>query len=355
MGHHAPPPPPLLPATKHKKHQHPHEKYKNFPELCAKSAKILHSFIQPGSDVLIPPEVIHAARGIAILRIFRVGLHFNGRGGKGVVMARLPDGSWSAPSALAVGGLGAGLTIGADVTQTVLILNTDAAVRGFTEDAFSLVGIVSVGPVGHAVEATASLNGPPIFSYSQTKGFYFGVSVEGTVIKPSNDTNIGFYGPISAGDILAVAVPQPQAAAMLYEILESPFVSGPVSLVSSIDGDNNEKRTESNQAMNRIYTQTPPMDLSNNPPTYTASVDLSSLSTTRTIENGRPLPTLPNNPSMDATTFCVAVYDYKGEEHGDLEFKAGDTIGVIQTKADGWLGELEKRVGYVPSNYVRLA
>ncbi|KAJ3016075.1 UNVERIFIED_CONTAM: SH3 domain-containing YSC84-like protein 1 [Siphonaria sp. JEL0065] len=323
------------------------------PELCAKSVKILHSFIQPGSDVLIPPEVIHGARGIAILRIVRAGLHFNGRGGKGIVLARLPDGSWSAPSALVVGGLGAGLTIGADVTHTVLILNTDASVRGFTEDAFSLGGnlAVSVGPVGRAVEATASLNNPPIFSYSQTKGFYFGVSVEGTVIKPSNDTNIGFYGPISAGEILSGAVPRPQAAAMF--ILESPFVIASRNSGSPDSSNNNEKKTESNQTMNRVYAQTPltpPMDPTIVPPTYAASVDSSSSTTTAE----RALPTLPNNAVVDGTTFCVALYDYKSEEQGDLEFRAGDTIRVIQRKADGWwLGELEKRSGYFPSNFVR--
>lgn len=37
--------------------------------------------------------------------------------GSGVVLARLADGSWSAPSCIATGGVGFGLQIGADFSE----------------------------------------------------------------------------------------------------------------------------------------------------------------------------------------------------------------------------------------------
>ena len=38
---------------------------------------------------------------------------FSGKAGSGLVVARLPDGSWSAPSCIATAGVGWGLQIGA--------------------------------------------------------------------------------------------------------------------------------------------------------------------------------------------------------------------------------------------------
>lgn len=38
---------------------------------------------------------------------------WSGRMGSGIVIARLPDGSWSAPSCIGTGGVGFGLQIGA--------------------------------------------------------------------------------------------------------------------------------------------------------------------------------------------------------------------------------------------------
>lgn len=81
---------------------------------------------------------------------------FSGKAGSGLVIARLPDGSWSAPSCIATAGVGWGLQIGAggseasrssvsisslpDLTEVVIVLNSDDAVK-----AFSRGGNVTVG------------------------------------------------------------------------------------------------------------------------------------------------------------------------------------------------------------------
>src|SRR5882672_4649523 len=82
----------------------------------------------------IPQTVLKDARGLAILTVIKVGFGFSGRGGKGIVVARTPQG-WSGPSGIGTGGAGFGLQIGAEVTEFVIILNTDAAVKAFSQDA----------------------------------------------------------------------------------------------------------------------------------------------------------------------------------------------------------------------------
>jgi lipid-binding SYLF domain-containing protein len=91
-------------------------------------------------DAIIPPDIISKAKGLAILTVLKAGFIWSGRMGSGVVVARLPDGSWSAPSAIATAGVGGtscplecdgvvGGQIGAEVTDFVIILNTHDAVK----------------------------------------------------------------------------------------------------------------------------------------------------------------------------------------------------------------------------------
>src|SRR5215213_1597543 len=55
----------------------------------------------------IPPAVMRAARGLAILTVTKAGFIGSVSGGTGLVVARLDKG-WSGPSAIATGGLGVG-------------------------------------------------------------------------------------------------------------------------------------------------------------------------------------------------------------------------------------------------------
>jgi hypothetical protein len=54
--------------------------------------------------------------------------------------------------------------------------------------------------------------------------------------------------------------------------------------------------------------------------------------------------------------YCTALYDYPGENDGDLAFAEGDVITVLdQSDASGWWqGELNGVQGFFPSNFVEL-
>ena len=62
-----------------------------------------------------------------------------------LVLSRLASGEWSAPSAVAVIGLQYGFLAGADLTDYILILNSDDAIRTFAGlGQFTLGGEVDV-------------------------------------------------------------------------------------------------------------------------------------------------------------------------------------------------------------------
>ncbi len=98
----------------------------------------------------IPSRVIAQAQGLAIFTTVRAGFHFTGESGSGIVVARLPDGSWSPPSGIQVHSVGAGFVMGLDIYDCVVVLNTQAALRAFTKTKISLGSdlAVTAGPWG---------------------------------------------------------------------------------------------------------------------------------------------------------------------------------------------------------------
>jgi lipid-binding SYLF domain-containing protein len=203
----------------------------DFASEVQKAANILASFTDPetvegGLDNVIPVDVIQKARGLAMFTVVKAGFMWSGRMGSGMVIARLEDGSWSPPSCIAIGGVGFGVQVGADVTDFVIILNTDDAVKAFSHpENVTLGGNLSVtaGPVGIGGEVSGSLvDRAPLFAYSKSKGLFAGVSLEGTMIIGRKDANKQFYGQeVPASDILAGKVEVPALSTnVLHEVIK---------------------------------------------------------------------------------------------------------------------------------------
>lgn len=98
----------------------------------------------------IPSKVINRAVGLAIFTTARMGFHVSGATGSGIIVARLPDGSWSPPSGIQVHSVGAGFMIGLDIYDCVVVINTREALEAFTKTRMSLGSDLAVvaGPWG---------------------------------------------------------------------------------------------------------------------------------------------------------------------------------------------------------------
>ena len=172
-------------------------------------------------ETAIPTAVMREAKGLAILTITKAGFIISGRGGTGIVVARIEKG-WSGPSAIGTGGIGFGFQVGAQVSELVIVLNTPEAVNAFSKGGnVTLGGALSVatGPIGRDAEASLTL-GAAIYTYSRSQGLFAGVSLEGTVIATRDEANAEYYGkPVEARDILAGKVQPPAGAKKLLEVL----------------------------------------------------------------------------------------------------------------------------------------
>ncbi|XP_059585989.1 SH3 domain-containing YSC84-like protein 1 [Alligator mississippiensis] len=226
----------------------------NLKSEAKKAAKILREFTEitsrNGPDKIIPAHVIAKAKGLAVLSVIKAGFLVTARGGSGIVLARLPNGSWSAPSAIGIAGLGGGFEIGIEVSDLVIILNHERAVEAFAKGGNLTLGgnfTVAIGPLGRNLEGDVALrSSAAVYTYCKSRGLFAGVSLEGTCLIERKETNrklrnawtqeegwmsytwtsgrpsIRFYGlDIRASAILFGDLPPPAHAEDLYKILNS--------------------------------------------------------------------------------------------------------------------------------------
>jgi lipid-binding SYLF domain-containing protein len=183
-------------------------------------AAIVSQF-QQMPEKAIPRDVLRQAKGLAIMSVVKAGFIFSAKGGQGVVIARTRRG-WSGPSFIATGGGGWGLQAGAQVTDLVIVLNTDAAVQAFSRGGNVTIGVdlsAAAGPIGRTA-AGAVMPTAAVYTYSRSKGLFVGVSLEGAVIGTQRQSNFNYYGrPVRADSILTGVTKPPPGAASLRRAL----------------------------------------------------------------------------------------------------------------------------------------
>ncbi|KAI0113309.1 DUF500-domain-containing protein [Daldinia grandis] len=373
---------------------------------CKKCGKILTSFIDPrqafGPDKIIPPSVLANAKGLAILTVIKAGFLGSARFGSGLVVARLPDGTWSAPSAIITAGGGFGGQIGFELTDFVFILNDSHAVKTFSQQgSITLGGNVSIaaGPVGRNAEAAgaASLRSVAgVFSYSKTKGLFAGVSLEGSAIVERRDANEKLYGQRwTAAQLLTGSVRPPPQAAPLMSVLNSRIFAGvrqgtmndamyndvPVyedrhddvawnSQRGSTHGEPQHSNGQeefgaprrANTWQDDVYDRPAASGGLSRSGTVgaRASAPVGGYSEGGRAGPGRPAAPKPNFASKQALmkkNEAVALYNFEPDQPGDLGFKKGDVITVLKktdSDNDWWTGMVGSRHGIFPSNYVKM-
>src|SRR5256885_9851062 len=171
-------------------------------EIVDHSASIIREF-RALPEHQIPPRVLRHARGLAVMSVVKAGFIFSGKGGHGVVVARTKHG-WSGPSFIGTGGAGWGLQIGAQVTDFVIVLNNDSAVRAFSRGGNVTIGAdvsAAAGPVGRTAEGAVAPTAA-VFTYSRSKGVFAGGVPEGGVVRTPKGFNSPYYGrPVRADEI----------------------------------------------------------------------------------------------------------------------------------------------------------
>ncbi|NXG39095.1 SH3Y1 protein, partial [Dromaius novaehollandiae] len=332
----------------------------NLKSEAKKAAKILREFTEitsrNGPDKIIPPHVIAKAKGLAVLSVIKAGFLVTARGGSGIVLARLPNGTWSAPSAIGIAGLGGGFEIGIEISDLVIILNHERAVEAFAKGGNLTLGgnlTVAIGPLGRNLEGDVALrSSAAVYTYCKSRGLFAGVSLEGTCLIERKETNRKFYGQdIRASAILFGDVPFPAQAEDLSETLASftEVYENEEQKKNPGKAVRKQKRVCLSLFPSRIF-------LSESHGFFVCSlytqINYFDAFVTGLYHRLRILY-LRTHP-VEVT----ALYSFEGQQPGDLSFKAGDKI-TVTTKTnshfDWWEGTIGGQTGLFPANYVAIS
>src|SRR5215467_14652607 len=152
-------------------------------EILNAPDSIPQSVLDKADCVVVPPSVVKFAVGIG------------GSYGRGVMTCRGGKdfkGKWGAPTMMALEGGSAGLQLGGQATDFVLLLMNERSASSILTSKVKLGADASAaaGPVGRdASAATDATMRADILSYSRARGLFAGISLEGSTLRPDNDAN----------------------------------------------------------------------------------------------------------------------------------------------------------------------
>ena len=183
------------------------------------SQRVLEAFTDL-SEQSIPTWLLERAYGIVVVpQVIKGAVFFGGRGGRGVMAVRNPDGAWSDPVFVTLAGGSWGFQFGVQSSDVVLVLMSRESVEGISGGKVTLGADASVaaGPLGRSASAnTDATFKAQVLSYSRSEGLFFGVALDGSVISVDDKANESAYGvaDVLGSQILEGKITNPPQAAI---------------------------------------------------------------------------------------------------------------------------------------------
>jgi lipid-binding SYLF domain-containing protein len=146
----------------------------------------------------VPDVLLSRAYAIAVIpNVIKIGFGLGARRGKGLLVVRQANGTWSNPAFVTLTGGSFGWQIGAQSTDIILVFKTREGVDNISRGKLTLGADASIaaGPVGrHTGVATDIEFQAEVFSYSRSRGLFAGVALEGAGVTMDRAANAAFYG-----------------------------------------------------------------------------------------------------------------------------------------------------------------
>ncbi len=177
----------------------------------------------------IPQNLLDKAECVIVIpSVLKLAFGFSASYGRGVMTCRSGahfQGPWGAPTMMALEGGGAGLQLGGQATDFVLLVMNARGASAILSSKVKLGAdaAAAAGPKGRdAAAATDATMRAEILTYSRSRGLFAGVSLEGSTLRPDNGGNEAVYGrKVDAKDIvLKGTVGVPAAGRLLIDTLQ---------------------------------------------------------------------------------------------------------------------------------------
>lgn len=138
------------------------------------------------------------ARAVMICpQIFRAGFILGGSGGDCVLAARDANGGWSEPAFYVMGSGSFGFQAGIQDAEIIMMILTNKGLGAIMDSQFKFGAdaSIAIATIGAGVEGdtTAALRAD-IVAFSQTRGLFAGVALNGSILTSDTGWNRGYYG-----------------------------------------------------------------------------------------------------------------------------------------------------------------
>jgi lipid-binding SYLF domain-containing protein len=177
----------------------------------------------------IPQSVLDKAECVVVLpSVVKFAIGIGGSYGRGLMTCRGGSdfhGPWGAPTMIALEGGSAGLQLGGNATDFVLLIMSPRSATSILSSKVKLGGdaTAAAGPVGRTASAETDVTmRAEVLSYSRARGLFAGISLAGSTLRPDNGANKNLYGKeVSAKAIVFdKAEPTPDSAKQLLATLQ---------------------------------------------------------------------------------------------------------------------------------------
>ena len=146
----------------------------------------------------VPPALLSRAYAVAVVpNVVKAAFGLGAKRGKGIIVVRQDDNSWSNPAFITLTGGSVGWQVGAQSTDVILVFKTRKGVDGIENGRLTLGADASVaaGPVGRQTSASTDIEfQAEVYSYSRNRGLFAGVALEGAGVTMDRKANAAFYG-----------------------------------------------------------------------------------------------------------------------------------------------------------------
>lgn len=181
--------------------------------MAAQADDDLNQRVQAANEVLkdfqaipeqaIPPNLLNRAYAVAVLpNVIKGAFFVGGSYGKGVLLVRHNDGSWSNPAFIKLGNVSLGWQFGGQGADLVLVFRSPRGIDNIAQGKFTLGGSASAsaGPVGRtALAMTDGEFKSEIYTYARSRGAFIGFAMDGGVITIDQLANATWYGNTNDG------------------------------------------------------------------------------------------------------------------------------------------------------------
>lgn len=146
------------------------------------------------SNANVPDEILKSAQAVVIIpNSFRIGFIVSGAGGSGIMSVRNKNG-WSYPVFVNIGGGNIGLQAGVEKSNKLIVFMTIDGVNQVVNNGMKLGAdaTVAAGPIGASKDNMVLT--ADVYTYTQGKGLFAGVSLGGLMISIDDETTMATYG-----------------------------------------------------------------------------------------------------------------------------------------------------------------